>query len=119
MASWAREPGDPWWFQLERHTAKRAWVGEVHPSPPWTIEDVDSGQRPPIVTFFSHKGGVGRSTALVATALHLARANQKVAVVDLDIEAPGLSSLLLASPPTRGTLDYLVESGVRAGIELS
>jgi MinD-like ATPase involved in chromosome partitioning or flagellar assembly len=76
---------------------------------------VDAGTMPPVVTFFSHKGGVGRSTALVATALHLARSNRKVAVVDLDIEAPGLSSLLLASPPSVGGLDYLVEASVGVG----
>lgn len=117
-ASWQSSTGDPRWYLLERHAAKRAWVGDVQPLPPWPVDVVDAGQRPPVVTFFSHKGGVGRSTALVATALHLARANQRVAVVDLDIEAPGLSSLLLASEPTSGTLDFLVEASVVAGTKV-
>lgn len=114
-APWSTQPGDPTWYLLERHSAKRTWVGEVQPQPPWPTDEVDQGQKPPVITFFSHKGGVGRTTALVATALHLARANQRVAVVDLDIEAPGLSSLLLPTAPTAGALDYLVESSVPAG----
>jgi MinD-like ATPase involved in chromosome partitioning or flagellar assembly len=115
LAPWSSKSGDPVWFLLERHSAKRAWVGEVQPQPPWAIDEVDAGRKPPVVTFFSHKGGVGRSTALVATALHLARAHQRVAVVDLDIEAPGLSSLLLPNEPVAGTLDYLVEASVGSG----
>ena len=114
-APWERQPNDPEWFLLERHAAKRAWVGEVQPAPPWGIADVDGRLRPPVVTFFSHKGGVGRTTALVAVALHLARANRKVAVVDLDIEAPGLASLLLQGEPQAGALDYLMEVSPAAG----
>ena len=45
------------------------------------------------LTDFSFKGGVGRTTALVATALTLARNGQRVAIVDLDLEAPGLSTM--------------------------
>ena len=53
----------------------------------------------PRVVFFSIKGGVGRSTALAATAWHLAQAGKRVLVLDLDLESPGLSSALL--PPER------------------
>ncbi|KYG11181.1 hypothetical protein BE21_08400 [Sorangium cellulosum] len=118
-APWASQASDPSWFLLERHAAKRAWVGEVEPNPPWTIGEVDSSQKPPVLTFFSHKGGVGRSTALVATALHLARAGKKVAVVDLGIEAPGLASLVLPGEPSAGALDYLVDGGVATGTRVS
>jgi len=66
---------------------------------------------PPRIVFFSIKGGVGRSTALAATAWHLAQAGKRVLVLDLDLESPGLSSSLL--PPDRqpmyGTTDWLVE----------
>jgi cellulose biosynthesis protein BcsQ len=43
-----------------------------------------------IVTFYSYKGGVGRSMALANVALLLARRGMKVLAVDWDLEAPGL-----------------------------
>jgi hypothetical protein len=43
-----------------------------------------------IVTFYSYKGGVGRSMALANIAILLARRGLKVLVVDWDLEAPGL-----------------------------
>jgi Mrp family chromosome partitioning ATPase len=43
-----------------------------------------------IVTFYSYKGGVGRSMALANIALLLARRNLRVLTVDWDLEAPGL-----------------------------
>lgn len=68
-------------------------------------------QGPPRVVFFSIKGGVGRSTALAATAWALAQEGKRVLVLDLDLESPGLSSSLL--PPERqpsfGITDWLVE----------
>lgn len=66
---------------------------------------------PPRIVFFSIKGGVGRSTALAATAWALAQAGKKVLVLDLDLESPGLSSSLLPSDrqPAYGITDWLVE----------
>ena len=49
---------------------------------------------PNIVTYYSFKGGVGRSTALVSTALELAEKGVRAIVVDMDLEAPGLPELL-------------------------
>ena len=43
-----------------------------------------------IVTFYSYKGGTGRSMALANIAWLLAMAGQQVLVVDWDLEAPGL-----------------------------
>ncbi|MEU6372733.1 hypothetical protein [Streptomyces sp. NPDC046909] len=43
-----------------------------------------------IVTFYSYKGGVGRSFALANTAVVLARWGYRVLCVDWDLEAPGL-----------------------------
>lgn len=53
-------------------------------------EDLD---RPVIVTFYSMRGGVGRSTALAYTAKILASRGRKVLCVDMDLEAPGLTAL--------------------------
>jgi cellulose biosynthesis protein BcsQ len=43
-----------------------------------------------IVTFYSYKGGVGRSMALANVAYELARKGKRVLMVDWDLEAPGL-----------------------------
>lgn len=71
----------------------------------------------PRVVFFSIKGGVGRSTALAATAWRLAQEGKRVLVLDLDLESPGLSSALL--PPERqpmyGITDWLIEDLVDNG----
>ena len=45
-----------------------------------------------VVTFYSYKGGVGRSMALVNVAALLARGGKRVLLVDFDLEAPGLPS---------------------------
>ena len=61
----------------------------------------------PRVTFYGIKGGVGRSTALVNWAWHLAEQGKKVLVFDLDLESPGVSSSLLPSShlPDYGIVD--------------
>lgn len=68
----------------------------------------------PRVTFYGIKGGVGRSTALVNWAWHLAGQGKKVLVFDLDLESPGVSSSLLPSSylPDYGIVDWFVEDGV-------
>lgn len=44
----------------------------------------------PIVTFYSYKGGMGRTTTMVSYAMDLAMHNNKrVVVIDCDLEAPG------------------------------
>jgi len=43
-----------------------------------------------IVTFYSYKGGTGRSMALANFAWILAASGKKVLVIDWDLEAPGL-----------------------------
>jgi hypothetical protein len=65
----------------------------------------------PVLTFFSCKGGVGRSTALAVVASDLAGRGKNTMIIDLDLEAPGVGSILLASSdlPEWGVLDYLIE----------
>ena len=43
-----------------------------------------------IVTFYSYKGGTGRTMALANAAWILAAAGHKVLMIDWDLEAPGL-----------------------------
>jgi cellulose biosynthesis protein BcsQ len=65
---------------------------------------------PRTVTFYSFKGGVGRTTALTHVAWILAMRGHKVVAVDLDLEAPGLSTAFNLKPqPKYGIVDYFYE----------
>ena len=70
------------------------------------------GGFPYIFTFYSFKGGVGRSMAVLNTAYTLAGWGKHVLIVDLDLEAPGVSGFLdrhneLAAPEGEHPLDVL------------
>ncbi|MDI9370281.1 MAG: AAA family ATPase [Synergistota bacterium] len=80
-----------------------------------SIASEDSGA--PIVVFFSVKGGVGRYTAIAASALSLAQNGKKVLVLDMDLASPGLSSALLPENrrPKYGIVDWLIEDLVGNG----
>lgn len=62
-------------------------------------------------TFYSFKGGVGRTLALVNAAIELVNRGKRVLIVDFDLEAPGLGSFSLLQPPkaTFGIVDYVTE----------
>ncbi|SEP42794.1 Cellulose biosynthesis protein BcsQ [Rhodospirillales bacterium URHD0017] len=74
-----------------------------------------------VVTFYSFKGGVGRTMALVNVAALLAKRGRRVLVVDFDLEAPGLPSYELFCRPTMGlgVVDYVTSyraSGVAPNV---
>ena len=85
----------------------------------WSTIALPSTEAPRVV-FFSIKGGVGRSTAIAATAGSLAQSGQRVLVLDLDLESPGLSTSLLPSDrrPKFGITDWLVEDLIDNGDEV-
>ena len=63
-----------------------------------------------VVTFYSFKGGMGRTTALAGVALSLGKQGYDIMMVDTDIEAPGLSTLFFDEDVVqRGVLDFLLE----------
>ena len=64
-----------------------------------------------ITTFYSFKGGVGRSMALANSAVELSQAGNKVLVVDFDIEAPGLDTFGILKPEGNppGLVDYVLK----------
>ena len=65
---------------------------------------------PRTIVFYSFKGGVGRTTALNHVAWQLAMRGHKVVAVDLDLEAPGLSTSFSLTPkPNYGIVDYFYE----------
>ncbi len=104
------------WTGIERTIGKEAWLTTTPPKPPWALV---KGRTPAIVTFHSFKGGVGRTTLLAAYAIRLASGThpRRVAVVDLDLEAPGIG-LLLGADTERGVIDVLVDHIATGDIDL-
>lgn len=81
-----------------------------------------SGQKSaPVVTFYSYKGGMGRTTTMIAYALSLATAKdekkKRVVIVDCDLEAPGYLNFFdlshhsgLTSGKKNGLVEFLSDS---------
>src|SRR5512135_1536828 len=67
-----------------------------------------------IVTFYSYKGGTGRSMALANVAWILASNGRRVLVIDWDLEAPGLYRFFTPFLPdptlteTEGLIDFVI-----------
>lgn len=69
---------------------------------------------PPVVTFYSYKGGVGRTTSLISFANYYAyHYNKKVVILDFDFEAPGFTNYFNFSldelKNKNGVLEYLLD----------
>ncbi len=85
------------------------------PEEPKESDEEDIFQAPLIATFYSFRGGVGRSTALGLVAGILAtEKKRRVVIVDFDLEAPGISILLESdiepiNQENYGVLDYLYQ----------
>jgi MinD-like ATPase involved in chromosome partitioning or flagellar assembly len=68
-----------------------------------------------IITFYSYKGGVGRTLALANIGVLLAKRKKRVLLMDWDLEAPGLERyfgpyLPDQTPTDRGTIHLLHEA---------
>ena len=65
------------------------------------------------ITFYSYKGGVGRSLAVANVAKYLAGFGERVFAIDFDLEAPGLHYKFAldagngASQIRQGVVDYI------------
>ncbi len=96
---------------LDRHRARGGWLVPLS-RPGWPC-DQPTREAPAIVVFYSFKGGVGRTTTLAAFAIHRARKGERVVVIDGDLDAPGIGSLLAADEQGTmarwGVVDYLLE----------
>lgn len=65
----------------------------------------------PVLTFYSYKGGTGRTTSLAFFASWLAtHYGKKVVVIDCDFEAPGLINYFDISEDRKGIVEYLFDS---------
>ena len=111
-SAWDSAPPDEHEARLrvnDRHRSRTAWFsGPIEP--PWKASKDD----PPIVVFYSFKGGLGRSTLLAAFAIQRARAGERVCVLDYDLDSPGAGRLLSADEQGLtarwGVVDFLLES---------
>jgi len=80
----------------------------------------DTERKAKFVTFYSFKGGSGRSMALANVAWILASSGRRVLTIDWDLEAPGLHRYFrpfLRDPElvaTRGLIDLLWEYSDRS-----
>lgn len=77
-----------------------------------TSDKNKQNMEPFVTTFYSFKGGVGRSTALAFVANILATQGYRVVMVDFDLEAPGLSFAHPVEIPEAdvcGVLDYVYQ----------
>ena len=109
------------WNHIQRVLAKESWLDTSPGAPPWPLHP----KTPTVVTFYSFKGGVGRSTALGILAWRLAAPSpdgspgKRVVAIDLDLEAPGLQGLfgVAADSVERGVLDWLLESAIAPGAQ--
>jgi MinD-like ATPase involved in chromosome partitioning or flagellar assembly len=85
----------------------------------------DKKRRPPgrVITFYSYKGGTGRTMALANVAWILASAGRRVLVIDWDFEAPGLHRYLhpfiddkeIATTP--GLIDFFTDFTMAARMQ--
>lgn len=113
--SWPRSVQDPVrgtlvpldlarWGAVQRVLSKETWLTKQQTASPWPLR----AQTPKIASFYSYKGGVGRSTLVAIVASLLASTGEEVVIVDLDLEAPG-QQVLFDVIPSRGVIDYVVE----------
>jgi cellulose biosynthesis protein BcsQ len=107
---------------LRRSSRRRTrgfWL-EAPSEPAWLLPD--DGGAAPIIAFYSFKGGVGRTTALSSFAILRARKGERVAVLDLDLDAPGVGLLLdpgeISQSSPWGVVDYLLEVPLLEQVEL-
>ncbi len=96
--------GGPEWLSISEKTITGSdWVRSPLPDP--------GGLR---LALFGAKGGVGRTTAATLLAWQLSEIGKRVLIVDLDLESPGVASVLLAPDQAGdfGVVDWLVEDAV-------
>ncbi len=88
-------------FFIERHLTKNNWF----------VQRSEKVLNTPIISFYSFKGGVGRTTAMVMAAHILAQQGKKVALIDFDLEAPGLATLFALQKEEAKREEYLSVKG--------
>lgn len=97
------------------------WIERQAKEKIWTQAPLSTAPIHPLrLVFFGIKGGVGRSSALLATAYHLLQQGKTVLVLDADFESPGVSATLLAEElrPDYGLLDWFALDALASPLAL-
>ncbi|MCL4821147.1 MAG: hypothetical protein KJ067_18580 [Vicinamibacteria bacterium] len=106
-SAWDSATGSEKWRVLDRHRSRTAWFRDQAPG--WQAPS----EGPPVIVFYSFKGGLGRSTLLASFAIQRAQAGDRVCVLDFDLDSPGLGSMLSADSSgltaSWGVVDFLIE----------
>lgn len=99
MPDGSQAPVPAWFIGRVILQSKESWLDAASAKPAGT---------PRVVSFYSFKGGVGRTTTLGCVAARLALERRlKVVAVDLDLEAPGIGSFLGARRDV-GVVDHIL-----------
>lgn len=89
-------------------------------------KSVKGKSKAPVVTFYSYKGGMGRTTTMIAYAMSLAVNNnpiksKRVVIIDCDLEAPGYLNFFdlsehngLRSGKKNGLVEFLSDAQLTA-----
>lgn len=77
-----------------------------------------------VITFYSYKGGTGRTLAVANLGVLLARLGKKAVLVDFDLDGPGLDSKfgftgLELEEDQKGILDYLLHFQITGNDDIS
>ncbi|MCP4108473.1 MAG: hypothetical protein GY749_23495, partial [Desulfobacteraceae bacterium] len=106
---------DPFYQHVFSDDSRRIDLGSV-----WrfdTLLDIHqtkaekSLSQPSVATFYSYKGGMGRTTALCTYAMHIAlNKKRKAVIIDCDFEAPGyLNFYNLSEQQKNGVVEYFLD----------
>jgi len=91
---------------VDRHRSRTMWF-QNQDAPIWQAPD----DGPPIIVFYSFKGGLGRSTILASFAIQRAIEGERVCVLDFDLDSPGVGNLMPTDQREYwGIVDFLLES---------
>lgn len=96
------------------------WIERQGKEKIWAQTPPESSETHPLrLVFFGIKGGVGRSSALLATMYHLLAKGKTVVVLDADFESPGVSSTLLSENlrPDYGLVDWFALDALSPELE--
>ena len=108
-------------FYAERRNTRLNWFGNHKDN----SQGILDGSKTKIITFYSYKGGVGRTTALVATALQLVRNGKIIVLVDFDLEAPGLATLFYSEEEAqmysnvKGVTEFILQSNINKSMGIN
>lgn len=68
----------------------------------------------PIISFYSYKGGVGRTTSLITFATYYSNIEEKnIVILDFDFEAPGIINFFdidFKENPKNGVVEYILDA---------